>query len=109
MLLLLWAEAREAPQPGLPSPMPGRQPSDAVATAGPPVAALVPPSPPWDALVDALPAPLLALLALMGLAALWPAFAAATLCTSTPLLASRAATPHRPHPRPRAAVTVKVP
>ena len=78
--------------------MPGRQPSDAVATAGPPVAALVPPSPPWDALVDALPAPLLALLALMGLAALWPAFAAATLCTSTPLLASRAATPHRPHP-----------
>ena len=89
--------------------MPGRQPSDAVATAGPPVAALVPPSPPWGALVDTLPAPLLALLALMGLAALWPAFAAATLCTSTPLLASRAATPHRPHPRPRAAVTVKVP
>ena len=79
--------------------MPGRQPSDAVATAGPPVAALVPPSPPWDALVGALPAPLLVLLALMGLAALWPAFAAATLCTSTPLLASRvntprAATPH---------------
>ena len=98
LLLLLWAEAREAVQPGLPSPLPGAQPSEPVATAGPPVAALVPPPPPWDAI----PAPLLALLALLGLAALWPAFAAAALCAATPLRASRPAAPHRPHSGPRA-------
>jgi hypothetical protein len=99
LLLLLWAEAREALQPGLLSPLPGaQQPSEPVATAGPPVAALVPPLPPWDAI----PAPLLALLALMGLAALWPAFAAAALCAATPLSASRSVAPPRPPSGPRA-------
>ena len=99
LLLLLWAEAREALPPGLPSSIPGAQPSEPIATAGPPVAALVPPLPPWDAI----PAPLLVLLALLGLAALWPAFAAAALCAATPLRAPRAATPHRPPSGPRAA------